>query len=116
MCRPEGELLSGEANTTVQAPQSPSAQPSLVPEQWACSRNQSSTEVVGDKPLTSFTFPWCTKRIGCGTVTVLGTVDEGEAEEGGNVSSVLMPNSLARVVPAIMGKFFACGKNADADS
>ena len=44
--------------TTVQAPQSPSLQPSLEPVQRASSRSQSSTVRVGAAPLTSTTTPW----------------------------------------------------------
>jgi hypothetical protein len=51
--------------TTVQAPQSPSLQPSLVPVQRASSRSQSSTERVGWTPVTSTIFPRWKKRIGC---------------------------------------------------
>ncbi|CKS57327.1 Uncharacterised protein [Mycobacterium tuberculosis] len=50
--------------TTVQAPQSPSLQPSLVPVQRASSRSQSSTERVGWTPVTSTIFPRWKKRIG----------------------------------------------------
>ena len=42
--------------TTVQAPQSPSLQPSLVPVQRASSRSQSSTLRVGAASLTSTTL------------------------------------------------------------
>ena len=43
--------------TTVQAPQSPSLQPSLVPVQRASSRSQSSTVRVGAASLTSTSWP-----------------------------------------------------------
>ena len=43
--------------STVQAPQSPSLQPSLVPVQPACSRSQFSTEVVDSRPCTDKVSP-----------------------------------------------------------
>ena len=52
------------ATMTVQAPQSPSAQPSLVPVQCASSRSQSSTLWVVAVPATAATWPRCTKRMG----------------------------------------------------
>ncbi len=57
-------LSASSATMTVQAPQSPSAQPSLVPVQWARSRSQSSTLSVGSASFTLTTWPRCTKRIG----------------------------------------------------
>src|SRR5580693_10228164 len=42
-CRPSA---LGSPNTTVQAPQSPSAQPSFVPVRWITSRRYSSTVMV----------------------------------------------------------------------
>ena len=50
--------------TTVQAPQSPSLQPSLVPVQRASSRSQSRTVRVVATPSTSTTAPRWKKRIG----------------------------------------------------
>ena len=50
--------------TTVQAPQSPSLQPSFVPVQRASSRSQSSTVRVGAASLTSTIEPRWKKRIG----------------------------------------------------
>ena len=50
--------------TTVQAPQSPSLQPSLVPVQRASSRSQSRTVRVGAAPSISTTAPRWKKRIG----------------------------------------------------
>jgi len=45
------------ASTTVQAPQSPSLQPSLVPVWWRFSRSQSSSVRVVCTPLTSTVRP-----------------------------------------------------------
>ena len=47
----------------VQAPQSPSAQPSFVPVSRALSRNQSSTVVVGGTPVSARGSPFSRKRI-----------------------------------------------------
>ncbi len=59
---------------TVQAPQSPSLQPSLVPHRPACSRSQVSTLVVGGRPPTSTTALRWTKRIGRGVMAFLEVV------------------------------------------
>ncbi len=48
---------ASSATMTVQAPQSPSLQPSLVPLQCASSRSQLSTVRVGAASLTSTTAP-----------------------------------------------------------
>ena len=51
------------ATTTVQAPQSPSAQPSLVPVRRRSSRRNCSTVRVGSTTCVSTTSPFNTKRI-----------------------------------------------------
>ena len=53
--------------TTVQAPQSPSLQPSFVPVLRAFSRSQSSTVRVGAASATATTAPRCRKRMGRGS-------------------------------------------------
>ena len=55
---------SSSPMTTVQAPQSPSAQPSLVPLQWASSRSHCSSVRVAGASLTSTTAPRWKNRIG----------------------------------------------------
>src|SRR5438309_531662 len=54
---------SSSPTTTVHAPQSPSAQPSFVPQRPRCSRSHSSTVVVGGTPETSTRSPSSTNRI-----------------------------------------------------
>ncbi len=56
-------LPSARSSTTVQAPQSPSAQPSLVPLSPRWSRSQSSTVVIGDTLETSTGAPFSVKRM-----------------------------------------------------
>src|SRR6185312_2417595 len=59
-------------NTTVQAPQSPSAQPSLVPVRWSTSRRYSSTVVVHATFSTHTDCPSRRKRM---ALTLASTVD-----------------------------------------
>ena len=69
------EASAGAASspiTTVQAPQSPSLQPSLVPVQRASSRSHSSTVRVGAASLTATTAPRWKKRIGRFSMTSTG--------------------------------------------
>ena len=54
------------ATMTVHAPQSPSAQPSLVPVQRALSRSHCKAVVVSGAWATDTISPRCTKRIGRG--------------------------------------------------
>ena len=51
------------ASTTVQAPQSPSAQPSFVPVRRRSSRRYSSSVVCGDWPPASTRSPFSRKRM-----------------------------------------------------
>src|ERR1700722_14670310 len=53
----------GSPNTTVQAPQSPSAQPSFVPVRWATSRRYSSTVMVRGRFSAHTNRPSRRKRI-----------------------------------------------------
>jgi hypothetical protein len=62
--QPAGRIGVQAADHTVQAPQSPSAQPSLVPVQRTSSRSHSSTVRVGASSLTSTTPPRWKKRTG----------------------------------------------------
>ena len=71
---PPGAVSSRSATSTVQAPQSPSLQPSLVPVQRgrASSRSQSSSVRVGGTPSSAMAWPRWTKRIGRGEISGMG--------------------------------------------
>src|SRR6186997_1340394 len=75
--------------TTVQAPQSPSLQPSLVPVQRASSRSQSRTVRVGAAPSTSTTAPRWKKRIGR---LDIGRIDMADTD---GIHAIRMPPRLA---------------------
>src|SRR5688572_19812659 len=76
---------ASSASTTVHAPQSPSAQPSLVPVRPATSRRYSSTVVVAGRSATSTISPSSTKRTAWESVPAIGAC----------VRPVLMPSAAA---------------------
>src|ERR1700688_301569 len=69
--------------TTVQAPQSPSAQPSFVPRRHATSRKYSSTVIVGGGRSSATTLPSRTKRTVCegGSTSTVGRVAPGRDQQ-----------------------------------
>src|ERR1700692_3762442 len=69
--------------TTVQAPQSPSAQPSFVPRRPATSRRYSSTVIVAGGRASATTLPSRTKRTVCEEVSTstVGRVAPGRHQQ-----------------------------------
>jgi hypothetical protein len=69
-----GTSSASSATITVQAPQSPSAQPSLVPQARASSRSHCSTLRVGSPAGTLTASPRKTKRRGAGEAVMAAKV------------------------------------------